>query len=447
MRQNRNNGELIEAPVQLSQTDLRSDEVHEILSYIPHWIIRWGIGILFLTIFMLLGVTLIIKYPDAISSRITITTQTPPATVMARSSGKLAKLFVRDNDVVMMGAYLAAIENPANLEDAFVLKKQLDTLATLVENPDNIQEIEFDQRGVLGELQADYSNFMQTIQQYQVFRHEQAGYHANRIRSLETQVAFYQELNCKATRQKEILTEELSIAKKKFDKDKMLFAKGLISEVELGNAESAYLERQRGLENAEAMIITTSLQLTELQKTIMDSRYQLRERDRQLILSLQEFYKRLQSHFAEWEQKYIIKAPIDGRVSFFKYWSENQFVNAGEEVLTIVSDAYDLIGRINLKGTGAGKAEVGQTVKIKFDGYPFSEFGVVEGQVASISPLARDNVYLINVELPNGLQTNYHKTLKFIQGMQGTAEIITQDLSIFERIFNKFRYLLISSAL
>ncbi|MGH7455498.1 MAG: hypothetical protein ACRENG_29360, partial [bacterium] len=68
-----------------------------------------------------------------------------------------------DNDVVMMGAYLAAIENPANLEDAFALKKQLDTLATLVENPDNIQEIEFDQRGVLGELQADYSNFMQTI--------------------------------------------------------------------------------------------------------------------------------------------------------------------------------------------------------------------------------------------------------------------------------------------
>ncbi len=334
MRQDRDNGELIEASIQLSPIDIRSDEVQEILSYIPNWIVRWGVAILFLTIFMLLGVSWIIKYPDVISSRITITTQTPPASVIARSSGKLAKFFVKDNEMVMAGAYLAAIENPANLEDVFALKKLLETLTIMFENPDKVLEIEFDQNAVLGELQADYSNFVQTILQYKTFRQEQPGYHADRIKAIEAQMVYYQQLNDKAARQKDILTEELRLAMRKFDKDKTLFAKGLISEVELSNSESVYLEKQRGLENAEAIIITNSLQLTELQKAIMDLRYRLREEQRQLTLSLQESYKKLQSHLAEWEQKYVIIAPSNGRVSFFKYWSENQFVNAGEEVLT-----------------------------------------------------------------------------------------------------------------
>jgi HlyD family secretion protein len=285
LRQDRDNGELIEASVQLSPIDIRSDEVQEILNYIPHWIVRWGIAILFLTIFMLLGVSWIIKYPDIISSRITITTQTPPASVIARSPGKLAKLFVKDNEMVMAGAYLAAIENPADLEDAFALKKLLKTLTIMFENPDKVLEIEFDQNAVLGELQADYSNFVHTILQYKIFRQEQPGYHADKIKAIEAQMAYYQQLNGKAARQKDILTEELNIGKKKFDKDKTLFAKGFISEVELSNSESAYLEKQRGLENAEAMIITNSLQLTELRKTIMDLKYRLRDEERQLTLS------------------------------------------------------------------------------------------------------------------------------------------------------------------
>jgi multidrug resistance efflux pump len=443
LRQDRDNGVLAVSPDQCANIDIRSDDVQEILSYIPHWIIRWGIAILFLTILMLVGISWIIKYPDIISSRITITTQTPPAIVMARSSGKLAQLFVKDKDAVEAGDYLAVIENPANLEKAFAVKKQLDTLTALFENPDRILKIEFDQHAALGELQSDFSNFVQNVQQYKVFCQEQVEYHADKIKAIEVQLSFYQELINKAARQKELLTEELHIARKKREKDRILFEKGLVSEVEFSNSESAYLQKQRSLEDAETVTIANNLQLTELQKTILDLRFQLREKERQLTLALHESYKRLQSHFAEWEQQYIMKAPIDGRVSFFKYWSENQFVNAGEEVLTIVPDAYDLIGRINLQGTRAGKAEVGQTVKIKFDGYPFSEFGVVEGQVASTSLLARDNVYLINVELPNGLKTNYHQTLKFTQGMQGTAEIITQNLRIFERIFNQFRYLLV----
>jgi len=93
----------------------------------------------------------------------------------------------------------------------------------------------------------------------------------------------------------------------------------------------------------------------------------------------------------------------------------------------------------------SGKVKVGQEVKIKFDGYPFNEFGAVEGKIESISMIARDNLYLINVSLPNGLKTTYNKTLEFKQEMQGIADIITEDMRLIERIFNQIRYIFTSS--
>jgi hypothetical protein len=53
-----------------------------------------------------------------------------------------------------------------------------------------------------------------------------------------------------------------------------------------------------------------------------------------------------------------------------------------------------------------------------------------------------NDLYTIQIALPQGLVTSYRKTLPFRQEMQGTAEIITKDLRLIERIFNQFRALL-----
>ncbi len=46
---------------------------------------------------------------------------------------------------------------------------------------------------------------------------------------------------------------------------------------------------------------------------------------------------------------------------------------------------------------------------------------------------------LNNVSLPQGLQTSYHKKIAFRQEMSGTADIITNDLRLTERILYQFR--------
>ena len=47
--------------------------------------------------------------------------------------------------------------------------------------------------------------------------------------------------------------------------------------------------------------------------------------------------------------------------------------------------------------------------------------------------------YVLEVEFPENLITTYNKTLIFRQQMQGTAEIITEDLVLLERFFNPIR--------
>ncbi|MDY0090155.1 MAG: hypothetical protein RBR78_07280 [Flavobacteriaceae bacterium] len=46
---------------------------------------------------------------------------------------------------------------------------------------------------------------------------------------------------------------------------------------------------------------------------------------------------------------------------------------------------------------------------------------------------------LIDVILPNGLETSYKKEILFQQEMSGTADIITEDLRLIERLLYQFR--------
>jgi len=418
--------------------ELRSDEVQEILSLIPHWIIRWGITLIFTTILIVLLATWFIKYPEIITSRITITTQNPPVSVIAQSSGKLVKLFVKENEFVKANTYLGVIENPANIEDIFKLKNQLEAFKTFLAQSDKLIKFDLDEDLILGELQIDYSNFLQNYLEYKFLI--QTNYHAIEIKLLEAQITSYKNLNNNLVRKKEILLKELELAQKKYNSDKILFEKALISDVDLANSESAYLQKKYSLENAETIIINNNMQLAICEKTITDLNQQLHDRKRRLILSIQASYKKLQSQIALWEQKYILKASIDGYIFFFKFWSDNQFVKVGDEVMTIVSSSRNIIGKIYLPEIGSGKVKIGQKVNIKFDSYPANEFGMVEGKIELISLISRDNRYLVSVRFLKGLQTSYNKTLEFKQEMQGNANIITEDLRLFERIFNQLRY-------
>jgi hypothetical protein len=79
-------------------------------------------------------------------------------------------------------------------------------------------------------------------------------------------------------------------------------------------------------------------------------------------------------------------------------------------------------------------------VNIRLQNYPDREFGVLKGKIKSISPVPdKEGDFLVDVILPYGLATSYHKKIVFQQEMVGRADVITEDLTLLERLLYQFR--------
>ena len=136
----------------------------------------------------------------------------------------------------------------------------------------------------------------------------------------------------------------------------------------------------------------------------------------------------------------MLEAPIDGVVSFTTYWSKNQNVREGDRVMTIIpSNEGKIIGKIDLPIQGAGKVAINQRVNIKIDNFPYLQYGMIKGVVRNISLVPDNQEYTVEVDLPEGLTTYYKIEIPFKQEMQGTAEILTDERRLLERIISPIR--------
>ena len=122
-------------------------------------------------------------------------------------------------------------------------------------------------------------------------------------------------------------------------------------------------------------------------------------------------------------------------------WSPNQQVAADETVMVIAPDKEaPPVGKALLPLQGSGKVKVGQSVNVRLNNYPDQEFGYVRGRVSSVSPVpTAEGMYVVEVSLLQGLHTNYGKTLPITREMKGTADIITADMRLIERLFMPLR--------
>jgi HlyD family secretion protein len=185
-----------------------------------------------------------------------------------------------------------------------------------------------------------------------------------------------------------------------------------------------------------------SIELSEKRQLLEDNRITRIEEKEKYISVLRESFLNLKAQINLWENTYLLISPIEGIVSFTKFWSANQSVVKDEPVVSIVPvETGSFLGRIYLQMQRSGKVKTGQSVNIKLSGFPYLEYGMVRGIVKSKSLVPAGDAYVIEIELPEGLSTLYGRTLEFTQNMQGTAEIITENIRLLQKIVNPFRYL------
>jgi len=423
-----------------SNINLRSDEVQEILGRPPRWMIRWGITVIFIILSVVLAGSWFFQYPDVVNSNIMVTTENPPAPIVAKSSGKIQHLFVENQQKVNLQQPLAVIENTGYYKDILTLEKKMMGFKDKVEE-NSIGVMEYEQDYKLGDVQSVYASFIKKLEDYNHFR--KLNYHEQKIQMLKNEEQRYRQHFQKLLSQREISKKEYRLTRKQYRRDSVLHEKEVIPEAELEKSETSLLRKRYALEQTEISLSNARLQLSQIEQNILELELQFKSRSNQLRISLLEGYDNLMASIESWKRNYYLVSPVKGKVTFTTYWGENQYVQAGKRVMTIIPlNKGEIVGKITMSFQGAGKVKKGQQVNISFANYPPMEYGMVKGIVNSVSLVPEDNVYTVEVDLPNGLTTFYGEQLEFSQEMQGTAEVITDDTRLLERIVRPLRYVM-----
>ena len=160
--------------------EIRSEEVQDILGQVPSWIVRWGTVVILATILIILAGSLYIHYPDVKRADILVTTENPPAPLVARSGGRIS-LFVDDSQVVQIYDHLAVIENPAVYSDVINLKFDIEEIRTIIANLDKEEHIPLTNTYTLGKIQSEYAEFINAYDDY--FGFLDLDYHVKTINS------------------------------------------------------------------------------------------------------------------------------------------------------------------------------------------------------------------------------------------------------------------------
>jgi len=420
--------------------EIRSEEVHEILSYVPNWMIRWGNTLFFLLIILLLFITWFIKYPDIIISEAIITTEIPPQKEYAKITGKIDVLFVKDTQDVIDNETLAIIENTANYRDVFYLKSVIDTIKVQKKYfnfPIDKMPILF-----LGNIETSYSLFENNYIHYILnkeldpFSNEEI---ANKITASELNRRL---INLQS--QKSLNERELEFKQKDLKRNLFLFERGVISKEKYENKQLEYLQAEINYKNMTSSISQLRESISNSKKTSNATRISRIREEMTLLKNVIQSFNQLKISIKDWEMQYVLSSKINGKVSFLDYWSENQTVSQGDLVFTIIpNENSSFIVKLRTPAQNFGKVRVGQAVNIKVQNYPEYEFGVLKGTVNRISKVSsKDGFYTIDVSLPKKLITSYNKEIEFKQEMRGTAEIITEDLRLIQRFFYQFNMII-----
>jgi multidrug resistance efflux pump len=416
---------------------LYSDPVKEIMGNPPRRILRWGTGIIFSVFIFFILFAWLIRYPDIIPAPVEITTSNPPVTLVTKITGNIKYLYVAEKEKVNAGQLLAVMETTASIDEIKHLKQILDT----IRKPELLISNALPEFSELGELQETYGSFMKNLSDLRNYIDND--FYGYKIASLTDEIRGIQEYLNRLTVKEKLYSENNKLEIKKFKRDSMLFVDKIIPESELERSHQSLIRLNIELQQVRLDHSGKSIEMAEKRQLLQDYNIKKVEDREKLVSVLNESYMNLNAQVRIWENTYLLVSPVDGIVSFTRFWNANQSVVKDEPVITVIPlETGNFLGRISLKMQRSGKVKPGQKVNIKLSGYPYLEYGMVRGVIKSKSLVPSRDAYIIEIDLPDGLTTLYGMKLDFTQNMQGTAEIITEDIRLLQKIVNPFRYMI-----
>ena len=341
----------------LHLVDQRTEEVQYIIDRMPT---RFGFLVSLIVIFLFVLFFVfgwVIRYPDIVTGQMTINANAAPLKLIANSNGKLKLMGAKSMETVKEGELIAFIENPTNPNNVIYIDSLLKTY-----NPSDKSIIaltkQLPKNFSLGELNPKYYVFANALQEYS--NYEQDRLYDKQGENFEElykeQVKSINSANAKV----QMARNSLDYVHKFYKRDSVLLLKRVISESEMDKSQMDYISSKDNLQNAITNLINAKQAAQQTKSRIQELEIQKPEKEQELRISLVSAYNDFIDNIKSWEQKYVFKSPMDGIVQFLKFYTENQFLQAGEEVFTIVPKEDEAFGQVVLPAQGSGKIKLGK---------------------------------------------------------------------------------------
>lgn len=377
---------------------LKSEPMNEMLAHPPALLIRSGNGLILIVLFIVLGLTLLISYPDEIICQVSVTSSQPPIELSNPVYAQINSLNVTDGQHVKQGQLLVEFDNQANPDDVqkaitFVtqLKKQsLQKGMLLPEAPTNLQ---------LGVFQEMWEELNTSILEW------------NNTIEFDPE---YEQIN--------VIQREISLRKK------------LILLSEKGNKKS---DNQviNVVQSQKEQSVQNLIQLNSLQRELIKLKQAQRLNQENRINQLTASMATLNNKLSDWKKATAFVAPTNGKVFFYRILQKNKRYKPGEASIVVVPFESNYFALATISSEGARKVRIGQKTMIELTDFPKGEFGILNGVVAQITQVKKGGTYQIKIRLPKQLTTSYGKELPFKTELKGSVKIMTRNKRLFTRLF------------
>lgn len=420
--------------------EIHNEEVREIMKEIPGSIIRRGLAIIFLIFVSIIIGSYFFQFKEIVSASLIITTTNPPAPIICKASGRITHWFVSDGQKVESGDNVALIKNSTNIEDFYRAENivlQLDSLK--IKN--NLDKVVLPEKLALGELQDIYNQLYNNWNNYRDYI--EYNFLPQKIGLLRQQMVKQEQHYQLTLQQQKMMEDELEITRKGLKRYESMLNKGGVSEVQIEEARGRVIQSERAFTSFIASVKTTEINLISQKRSLLELQEQHSKEIEQFEQNISDNIRSLKNQFKNWRDNYLLSSPINGTVTLTTFWSENHVVNVGERLATVVpNDSSLIICRAIVPSSGIGKVKIGQKVNIKLAGYPYMEHGMLTGEVSNVSLVPEKEGYFVEISLNEGMKSSYSEQLKLVQEMDGTAEIIADEMRMIYRFINPLKTIL-----
>lgn len=422
-------------PISTPFQELHAEEVQSIISRPPAWIVRWGITTLFIIISLLIAGTCWISYPDVVTVPVYLSGDDAPRAVVSKTEGRLTSLTVKDGQTVLKGQILAYAESNADYEQIARLTNEIERISNDVSKQqwNAISKSMISPYSKLGEVQRDFEVFNRELVELKSFL--DGGFYQQKRKLLIGDEADLRSMEQNIHEQLELQNRDLSLAAEEFKVQEKLYQNKVISSMEFSKEKTRLISREMPVKGYNSALIQNRAAQNAKRKELLelDNLSSLRKS------TFQQALHTLASGLDAWRQRYVLTAPVSGSVSFSAPLQDQQHLPFGTELMVVVPAEKEIKAFVKIPQANIGKLARGQHVFVKLDGFPYREYGFLNGTLSKISTTpTKDSLFWGFVVMPAQLTTNLGRSLPYRTGLKGQADIVTTERTLSQRFLEMF---------